>query len=449
METLALYLLKVHVVISLLYGGYYLLVSKEHFLRLNRFFLLAILLISFSAPLFSGLSILTINASYKDKVSAQNYQYSVSDWNDHSIAGKEVSKFDDEIQIKRLSGVITSLLMFYLCFVGFFLIRFLHRIWNVCALFGNCEPKYEHNIKYLDPGEDIAAFSFFRSIVIYKDQHTKSQLKQIIAHEQAHSKQWHSADILLAELASVLLWGNPFVKGLKKTMKLNLEFLADKDVLRQGFDKEEYQWSILMPYLKQNAYPLTNLYSSKPKQRIERMNAKKGSLFNLYKYLLVIPILIFVYGVVAPFHAAALDKIYIMKLIDEHEYRDYLGYYEFEKDKGSYVRIMMKDETLIMNTLWNNQKISFRKQANNGFVNMETGIPLQFPRHYGGGVTGLVAFGEDRWKKVYKYTPVMKKSGEGTVISRSPSGGMQVLVYAIEPWSNVRHYTTKKAESSP
>ena len=52
-------------------------------------------------------------------------------------------------------------------------------------------------------------------------------------------------------------------------------------------------------------------------------------------------------------------------------------------------------------------------------------------------------------KKVQKYIPAHKKSSEGTVISRTPSGGMQVMVYAVDPWASVRHYTTNKKNSSP
>ncbi len=443
MEALALYLLKVHIAIALLYAVYYLAVKNELFFHLNRFILLAIILFSFSLPLLPSISFDIKSSSENIGAALNSFAYQ------DLIKGREVAKFDDEIQIRRLSGFVTSLLTFYLCGTLFFVMKFFGQVSNVMALIRNADKVNDGRSDFLDPRDNVPAFSFFNSIVINADQHDEAQLNLIIAHEKAHVRQMHSADIIIAELASVILWGNPFAKALKNAIRMNLEFLADQEVLDQGFDKTAYQWSIVAPYLQQNEYPLTNLYNSKPKQRIERMNAGGKSLVRLYKYALIIPVIAFIYTLIAPFHASALDRVYAMKLIDDHEYRDYLGYYEFERDKGSFVRIMMKDETLVMNTLWNNKKIYFKKQSENKFVNSETAIPLVFPRNYEGAVTGLVAFGDDRWTKVQKYTPVKKRSGEGTVISRTSAGGMQVMVYAIEPWANVKHYEIKNAVSSP
>ena len=57
MEVPALYLLKVHVGISLFFGAYYLTVKNEAFFKVNRFILLAILFLSFTMPLLANISI--------------------------------------------------------------------------------------------------------------------------------------------------------------------------------------------------------------------------------------------------------------------------------------------------------------------------------------------------------------------------------------------------------
>ncbi|MDO8993931.1 M56 family metallopeptidase [Daejeonella sp.] len=440
MEALALYLFKVHLAVSLLYGLYYMTVRNELFFRLNRFILLGILLISFSLPLLPSFS---INTSGEDSVGTIFTNVAGNDL----IRGKEVGVFEDEIQIKRLYGVITSLLAFYLCGVGFFLLNFISQILNVLTVIENSNQAFEQNIKYRVHYNEIAPFSFFNSIVINPEQHGNEELQQILAHENAHSRQWHSIDILIAGLANAILWGNPLMKSLKRSIRMNLEYLADHKVLSQGFDKKEYQWSILRPYLRQHAIPLTNNFGSIPKLRIEKMNSTRSSFIKLYKYAFLIPIIVWVNLAIAPLQTSALNKIYAMRLIDEHEYRDYLGYYEFENDKGSFVQVLMKDDDLVMKTMWNNGKIYFRKQSESNFVDMQTGIRLKFQKNWDGKVTGLVAFGEDRWRKVQKYKPVQKKSSEGTVISRTPSGGMQVMVYAVDPWAKVKHYTNKKASS--
>lgn len=440
METLALYLFKVHLAVSLLYGLYYLTVRNELFFRLNRFILLGILLISFSLPLLPSF---TINTSVANNTGAIFTNVAGTDL----ISGKEVGVFEDEVQMKRMYGVITSLLAFYLCGAGFFLLNYLSQILNVLNVIKNSDKAFDQIIKYRIHYNEIAPFSFFNSIVINPEQHENEELRQILAHENAHSRQWHSIDILIAELANVILWGNPLMRSLKRSIRMNLEYLADQHVLSQGFDKKEYQWSILRPYLRQHAIPLTNNFGSIPKLRIEKMNAGSTSFIKLYKYAFLIPIITMVNLAIAPIQASALNRIYAMRLIDEHEYRDYLGYYEFENDKGSFVQVLMKDDDLVMKTMWNNGKIYFRKQSESNFVDMKTGIRLKFPKNWDGTVSGLVAFGEDRWRKVYEYKPVLKKSSEGTVISRTASGGMQVMVYAVDPWAKVKHYTNKRASS--
>src|SRR5690606_360088 len=132
---------------------------------------------------------------------------------------------------------------------------------------------------------------FFHWIVINPEQHEGQEFRQILAHENAHSSQWHSIDILIAELANSILWGNPLMRSLKKSIRMNLEYLADQKVLSEGYDKKEYQWSILRPYLRQQAIPLTNNFNSIPKLRIEKMNAKASSFIKLYKYAFLIPII--------------------------------------------------------------------------------------------------------------------------------------------------------------
>lgn len=330
MEALALYLLKVHVGISLLYGAYYLSVKNESFFRLNRFILLGILLLSFTLPLLPRMSVNElIQASYSNAGSA----LASAGFNGQP----EVAKLDDEIQVSRLSGILTSIMAFYLLGVIVLISGFFKQVSNVVSLIGSSDKVRAGSTTFLDPGENIPPFSFFNSIVINRGQHDQEELEQIIAHEKAHVRQLHSVDIFIAELTSLILWGNPCAKALKETIRMNLEFLADEEVLNQGFNKEAYQWSIIAPYLKQGVYPLTNRYNSKPKQRIERMNSPQRSLIRLYRYAFIIPVVAFLYVWISPFHASALDKIQTMKSINEHEYREYLGYYEFNGDKGSFV----------------------------------------------------------------------------------------------------------------
>lgn len=54
----------------------------------------------------------------------------------------------------------------------------------------------------------------------------------MLIHETAHCEQWHSVDVLLAELLLAFTWWNPLNWLLLRTIRQNHEFLADEKVVR-------------------------------------------------------------------------------------------------------------------------------------------------------------------------------------------------------------------------
>jgi beta-lactamase regulating signal transducer with metallopeptidase domain len=78
---------------------------------------------------------------------------------------------------------------------------------------------------------DIIPFSFGNSIFINKQLHSLDELREIVRHEFVHVKQKHSMDILWSELLCIACWYNPFSWLLKRSIRQNLEFIADSKVL--------------------------------------------------------------------------------------------------------------------------------------------------------------------------------------------------------------------------
>ncbi len=78
-------------------------------------------------------------------------------------------------------------------------------------------------------------FSFFK-LLFFDNTLTlsKSEKDNIIRHEEAHIKQWHSADIVFFELVKILFWFNPMAWQLRKTIQHTHEFLADEDTLKSN-----------------------------------------------------------------------------------------------------------------------------------------------------------------------------------------------------------------------
>lgn len=92
----------------------------------------------------------------------------------------------------------------------------------------------------------IQPHTFFNYIFLNKTDYEQENIpKEVLLHEETHAKQWHSIDILLVELAQVILWFNPFMYLLKSTIKLNHEFLADNAVVKEDTSIPKYQHLLL------------------------------------------------------------------------------------------------------------------------------------------------------------------------------------------------------------
>lgn len=138
--------------------------------------------------------------------------------------------------------------------------------------------------------KEFRAFSFFKWIFIpigYKGE----DLQEIITHEQVHINQLHTIDVVVFELFCIVFWWNPFAWLLKREMKINLEYLADEGVIKQGFDTQSYQYILLQCSNKNTHISIVNNFNvSQLKKRIAMMNKKKTSIILSAKYLLALPV---------------------------------------------------------------------------------------------------------------------------------------------------------------
>jgi hypothetical protein len=138
--------------------------------------------------------------------------------------------------------------------------------------------------------KDAAPFSFWRSIYVNPARHEPADLKSILLHEQVHVNQWHTADILLAELSSIFYWFNPGIWLIKKAVRENIEFITDRKILKNGIDSKTYQYSLVNVSFNNTQPGIVNHFNiSTIKKRIIMMNAKRSSKLNLTRYAFVVP----------------------------------------------------------------------------------------------------------------------------------------------------------------
>jgi len=133
-------------------------------------------------------------------------------------------------------------------------------------------------------------FSFFPYIVIPKKTYESGEYLEILEHETAHIKQGHTFDLIFSELLIVFLWFNPFMWLIKRSIKLNHEYLADNFSLQSSCNVKEYQYKLLHVQTNLMNVPLAHNFSSFIKNRIVMINKKPTRKYAALKSLIILPV---------------------------------------------------------------------------------------------------------------------------------------------------------------
>lgn len=168
----------------------------------------------------------------------------------------------------------------------------------------------------------IEPCSFFNYIFINPASYDFDTYEQIIAHEKIHVQKGHTFDLLLAELAVIALWFNPFIWLFRKEIEKNIEYQTDDLVVNNAFaEKEIYQMNLLkIATYNKPLTVVTNYNQSLIKQRILKMNSKKSTQFSYWKYAFIAPLIFTLLLVLnKPFSVVALTPLETIETVDTPE----------------------------------------------------------------------------------------------------------------------------------
>ncbi|QHT66403.1 hypothetical protein GXP67_06890 [Rhodocytophaga rosea] len=282
MTAFILYLLGASVLLAVLQIFYSAYLQKLTFFHSNRWFLVGSLIISCLGPLLPYPSWQTPIATPEILTSL-----SVSTTFTTSPISPQVLPAERSL----LATVMEAFTFLYWAVVILLLIRLLLRVLSLIKLTGKAQKEsYKNYTLLIHPGIETP-FSFFGYIGIYKERYAGDTLNHILDHEEVHLRQWHSADLLLMEIYLLFFWFNPFAWWHKKQMALNLEYLADDEVLKGGANPQAYQLSLLSISSNQIPIPLTNPFSSSiMKARIQMINQTRSAKRTWLHYSWVIVI---------------------------------------------------------------------------------------------------------------------------------------------------------------
>ncbi|WP_159039938.1 M56 family metallopeptidase [Christiangramia fulva] len=263
----------------ILFGFYRFLLEDENMPVFKRFYLLATVIISLILPFVT--ITYTIEAAPE---TANTLLFPV----DNSVTSAAIPSATNWHKIAGFTGF-----GIYLCGVLFFSFRFIRNLFTISREISENEKKSEFPYIFVLLRRNLIPHSFLRYIFLGKSDFENNNISHaVLEHEKAHVDQKHSWDLLLIELLQVIFWFNPVFFELKKSIRLNHEFLADRKVLAGAVNPVEYS-QLLFSYTSATHH--NSLYSpfnnSLIKKRILMISKNFSSRRFLTRLGFLIPVL--------------------------------------------------------------------------------------------------------------------------------------------------------------
>lgn len=273
-----LYLLQVNVGLILFYALYKLVCTRDTFFRSRRFILIVSLVLPFILPFID----------VREWLESRDRMIMLTHF-DYSAVLPEIVVGSEAVETGNRVFVLSEWIGYlYLAGVVVLLVRLAVQAFSLYRLIVRMPEKEINGVRVKCLNDPSGPFSFFGWIFMNPAAVKEDEINEILTHEMAHVKQYHSVDVLLAEMVSICCWMNPFAWLLKREVRLNLEFLADRKVMEAGFATKSYQYHLLgLAY--NHKYGLSNNFNfSHLKQRIIMMNKKKSNAAGHIKYALFV-----------------------------------------------------------------------------------------------------------------------------------------------------------------
>lgn len=270
------FLVESGVSLALLSLIYILFLRNETFFRLNRIFLLISVAFSVVLP-FMHLRVYDPESVMLPEVTVTQYRNLVEAV---TIYGQDFS--GAVVQTISSSRII---ILVYLLGLLFFTIRFLIRLGQIALLISKNPVQKNGKVKFVLMEKEFSPFSFLNYVFINPEKRSEAAYQRILTHELEHIRQGHSFDVLVLEVLTILQWFNPFMWILKKVIRENHEFLADRAVLNAGINVVQYKQLLLHQVVGFQPVMANNFNSSLIKKRIQMISKIKSSKMANFKYI--------------------------------------------------------------------------------------------------------------------------------------------------------------------
>lgn len=270
------FLIKSSICLVLLYVFYLVFLEKLKMHQFNRFYLLGMLLFSLLVPnlmLYIESPVLSPVGIFSDA---------------------RASTFD----LGRYAYLAIGI---YLFVASVHLLRLVRNIISILKKVNQNERIAQDNAVLVLLKERTLPHTFLHYVFVNSEDYSSQKIeKELFTHELAHVRERHTIDVLFIELFFAIFWFNPILFFIKKSIRLNHEFIADNKVLTIHKNTSGYQRILLNIATSCNSYSVTsNLNYSLTKKRFQMM-ARKSSLFSksmaIFSMLPLVTLFIFLFA---------------------------------------------------------------------------------------------------------------------------------------------------------
>jgi len=347
------YLLKVTACTVLFFGFYLLVLRKLTFFKINRFYLLATLLLSFIIP--------ALQLEVKREITVVETEVPVNIPEIKPIAPAPVQLIQP-IMVKYQPGIVHKIdwmAVMYYVYGATASLLLLVCLWRLFSLLKhtNSYTKNGDGLKLITKTEGFTNCSFFNYVFINDEDLSTADLSILLKHEQVHARQYHSIDKIVLMVFKAVLWFNPVVYLYDKALEQIHEYEAD-EITSTDFGNQEYAKLLLKLAISKSDVPLIHNFVKSPiKDRIKMLfNQKSGNMKKLV-YVLALPILL---GLMYGFTVSYVDVRHTVQTDIKTFQTDSLMaksiegvVIEFRKDRG-YKTFNLKTASGIYSIAYNN-----------------------------------------------------------------------------------------------
>jgi Zn-dependent protease with chaperone function len=278
------YLLKVTACTVLFFGFYLLVLRKLTFFKINRFYLLVTLLMSFLIP--------ALQFELKREMPALDTE--LAGMPDLKPVNPAPVQLIQPIVVEyqpELSPKIDWLALIPYAYGGIALLLLLICLWRLFVLLKHTGSytKTSDGLKLISKTEGFTNCSFFNYVFINGSALSDQDLAVLLKHEEVHAKQYHSIDKILLMIAKAILWFNPIVYLYDKALEQVHEYEAD-EITSASFGHQAYAKLLLKLAISKSDMPLIHNFVKSPiKDRIKMLFHSKSKNMKKLTYLFTIP----------------------------------------------------------------------------------------------------------------------------------------------------------------